>query len=152
MSSMPLRTKEVVDHAGPSQQSEPLNLISPLPERDSTRSQSKSSLTAQVPMETRDAVVDGWTLPSNTSLTTESLNLQATHTSEETKNAKAKTLIITFQDSKTSPQETVVPLNKLPPKDPSPLPLMPPTGVFTVRHYFYIFFSRWCIQQLRYRC
>lgn len=66
----PSRTKLIAVHAGLSPPMPPSKVPISLPVKPST-CQSNNSLTAPDHMETKDAMVDGWTLPSNTSLITD---------------------------------------------------------------------------------
>jgi len=63
-----LRTKDHAVHAGPSQLLVPLKVLTKLLTVNSTNSQNNNSLIAQEVMtkkETKDAMADGWIMPSN---------------------------------------------------------------------------------------
>jgi len=66
----PLKTRECVDHAGPSPPPVPLKLKMPSTDQDpSPPDLNKNWLTAQEATEIWDATVVLWTMPSNISLT-----------------------------------------------------------------------------------
>jgi len=65
------RIKDNAVHAGPSPLSEPSKVPSSLPEKPKPSTLSKNSSTALDSLETTDVREDGWTLPSNTSSSTD---------------------------------------------------------------------------------
>lgn len=102
------RTKDLVDHAGPS----PLSV----PSKDWSPTETESWLTClnknwwTVPVETtvtKDATVDGWTKPSNTWSITRSLNSTTTPTPERTASARFPTEIDTSSRSSLTSRKRV---------------------------------------------
>jgi len=128
VSSTPLETKDHADHAGLSQLLVLLKLLMLLPERVLTPSLNKNLLIALPHMVTLVATVDGWTLPSNTSLPRVSQADLLIPMLEKIKHARDKTELTESPNSLTLLKETVVHWKLLLPQDPSPSLLMLPTG------------------------